>query len=34
MGKSTAEFVPLNVAVMTVSDSRDAASDSSGDYLR
>ncbi len=34
MGKSTAEFVPLNVAVLTVSDSRDAASDSSGDYLR
>ena len=34
MGKSTAEFVPLNVAVLTVSDSRDAASDTSGDYLR
>ena len=34
MGKSTAEFVPLNAAVLTVSDSRDAASDSSGDYLR
>ncbi|WP_312041515.1 molybdenum cofactor biosynthesis protein B [Erwinia sp.] len=34
MAKSTAEFIPLNVAVMTVSDSRDAAEDSSGDYLR
>lgn len=34
MGKSTAEFVPLNVAVLTVSDSRDTASDTSGDYLR
>jgi len=34
MGKSTAEFTALNVAVLTVSDSRDAASDSSGDYLR
>ena len=34
MAKSTAEFVPLNVAVMTVSDSRDASEDSSGDYLR
>jgi len=34
MGKSTAEFVALNVAVLTVSDSRDAAEDSSGDYLR
>lgn len=34
MGKPLAEFIPLNVAVLTVSDSRDAASDSSGDYLR
>ncbi|RRZ92966.1 molybdenum cofactor biosynthesis protein B [Erwinia sp. 198] len=34
MAKSTAEFIPLNVAVMTVSDSRDAAEDTSGDYLR
>lgn len=34
MAKSTAEFVPLNVAVLTVSDSRDATEDSSGDYLR
>lgn len=34
MAKSTAEFVPLNVAVLTVSDSRDATNDSSGDYLR
>ncbi|WP_380181150.1 molybdenum cofactor biosynthesis protein B [Kalamiella sp. sgz302252] len=34
MAKPTAEFVPLNVAVMTVSDSRDATEDSSGDYLR
>ncbi|MEI2265278.1 molybdenum cofactor biosynthesis protein B [Erwinia sp. CGal63] len=34
MAKSTAEFVPLNVAVMTVSDIRDASEDSSGDYLR
>ncbi|WP_338562318.1 molybdenum cofactor biosynthesis protein B [Erwinia sp. E_sp_B04_7] len=34
MGKPSAEFIPLNVAVLTVSDSRDAASDSSGDYLR
>lgn len=34
MAKSTAEFIPLNVAVLTVSDSRDAAEDTSGDYLR
>jgi len=34
MAKPSAEFMPLNVAVLTVSDSRDAASDSSGDYLR
>ncbi len=34
MGKSTGEFSVLNAAVLTVSDSRDAASDSSGDYLR
>lgn len=34
MGKPSAEFKSLNVAVLTISDSRDAASDSSGDYLR
>ncbi|WP_067702515.1 molybdenum cofactor biosynthesis protein B [Erwinia sp. ErVv1] len=34
MGKPTAEFIPLDAAVLTVSDSRDAASDTSGDYLR
>lgn len=34
MAKPSTEFMPLNVAVLTVSDSRDAASDSSGDYLR
>lgn len=34
MGKPTGEFVALNVAVMTVSDSRDASNDTSGDYLR
>ena len=28
-----AEFVALNLCVLTVSDSRDASSDSSGDYL-
>jgi len=33
MGKPTGEFVALNVAVMTVSDSRDASNDTSGDYL-
>jgi molybdenum cofactor biosynthesis protein B len=34
MGKPTGEFVALNVVVMTVSDSRDASNDTSGDYLR
>ena len=34
MGKPSGDFVALNAAVMTVSDSRDASSDSSGDYLR
>jgi molybdenum cofactor biosynthesis protein B len=34
MGKPSGEFVALNVAVMTVSDSRDASNDTSGDYLR
>ncbi len=34
MSKSPGEFVPLTVAVMTVSDSRDQHNDSSGDYLR
>lgn len=29
-----APFVPLKIAVMTVSDSRTAANDTSGDYLR
>lgn len=27
------DFIPLNLCVLTVSDTRDAASDSSGDYL-
>ena len=27
------EFIPLKIAVLTVSDSRTAADDSSGDYL-
>ncbi|WP_336777242.1 molybdenum cofactor biosynthesis protein B [Pantoea sp. USHLN256] len=34
MGKPSGEFVALNVAVMTVSDSRDASNDTSGDFLR
>ncbi len=34
MGKPSGEFVALNVAVMTVSDSRNASNDTSGDYLR
>lgn len=34
MGKPIGDFVALNVAVMTVSDSRDAGNDTSGDYLR
>lgn len=34
MSKAPKEFVPLTVAVMTVSDSRDQHNDTSGDYLR
>jgi molybdenum cofactor biosynthesis protein B len=34
MSKSPGEFVPLAVAVLTVSDSRSRADDSSGDYLQ
>ena len=33
MSKPSAEFQPLRVAVLTVSDTRGAAEDSSGDYL-
>jgi len=33
MGPKTNPFIPLNIAVLTVSDSRTAADDSSGDYL-
>ncbi len=32
MSKAPAEFVPLNVALLTVSDSRTRADDDSGDY--
>lgn len=34
MATPTAEFMPLNIALLTVSDSRDAASDTSGDWLQ
>ncbi|MGM3161046.1 molybdenum cofactor biosynthesis protein B [Dickeya undicola] len=34
MSKVSSEFVPLRVAVMTVSSRRTAADDTSGDYLR
>ncbi|WP_312242993.1 molybdenum cofactor biosynthesis protein B [Pantoea sp.] len=34
MGKPSGEFFPVQVAILTVSDSRDASSDTSGDYLR
>ncbi|MGD8106742.1 molybdenum cofactor biosynthesis protein B [Pantoea sp. FN0302] len=34
MGKATMEFQALQVAVLTVSDRRDASDDTSGDYLR
>lgn len=34
MGKSASTFQPLQLAMLTVSDSRDASSDTSGDYLR
>jgi molybdopterin adenylyltransferase len=33
MAPHISEFIPLNIAVLTVSDSRGAADDSSGDYL-
>ena len=33
MSKPSAEFVPLRIAVLTVSDTRGAAEDSSGDFL-
>lgn len=33
MSKSAAEFIPLNIAVLTVSDSRTLAQDTSGQYL-
>lgn len=32
--KAPVEFIPVAVAVLTVSDSRDASNDTSGDYLR
>lgn len=34
MAKANTEFVATAIAVLTVSDRRDASSDSSGDYLR
>lgn len=34
MGKATMEFQALQIAVLTVSDRRDATDDTSGDYLR
>ncbi|UQY45424.1 molybdenum cofactor biosynthesis protein B [Erwinia sp. PK3-005] len=34
MGKATMEFQALRIAVLTVSDRRDASDDTSGDYLR
>ncbi|PJG59743.1 molybdenum cofactor biosynthesis protein B [Aeromonas cavernicola] len=33
MGQKNNGFIPLNIAVLTVSDSRTAADDGSGDYL-
>lgn len=33
MAPKHSEFIPLKIAVLTVSDSRTAADDSSGDYL-
>lgn len=33
MGKSSSDFIPLNVAVLTVSNRHNADSDSSGSYL-
>lgn len=34
MGKGTAEFIALNVAILTVSDKYTLASDTSGDWLK
>lgn len=34
MGKPASGFQPLQLATLTVSDSRDASNDTSGDYLR
>ncbi|NIF20757.1 molybdenum cofactor biosynthesis protein B [Candidatus Pantoea multigeneris] len=34
MSKSGGEFIALNLAVLTISDKRDASNDTSGDYLR
>lgn len=34
MSKGSTDFIPLNVAVLTVSDRHTAETDSSGDYLR
>ncbi|MCH9296736.1 molybdenum cofactor biosynthesis protein B [Pantoea allii] len=34
MGKPASAFQPLQLATLTVSDSRDAGNDTSGDYLR
>ncbi|MEK6198700.1 MAG: molybdopterin-binding protein, partial [Psychrobacter sp.] len=33
MSKPAAEFIPLNIAILTVSDSRTLAEDTSGQYL-
>ena len=33
MSKPAAQFIPLNIAVLTVSDSRTLAEDTSGQYL-
>lgn len=33
MGQNNNEFIPLKIAVLTVSDSRTSADDSAGDYL-
>ncbi|MDS7720610.1 molybdenum cofactor biosynthesis protein B [Pantoea ananatis] len=34
MGKPASAFQPLQLATLTISDSRDASNDTSGDYLR
>ncbi|MEC5320866.1 molybdenum cofactor biosynthesis protein B [Brenneria populi subsp. brevivirga] len=34
MSKASSEFIPLNIAVLTVSEKRMSADDTSGDYLR